>query len=484
MSKASSMGKTAVGGAGWRFAERICAQLVTFVVSTVLARILSPDEYGQIAIVTAFITIANVFVSDGFSAALIQKKEVDSLDYSSVLIGGFGVSIVIYAILFAISPLVASFYNAPILSPVLRVLALRVPLASINSVESAYLSRNMQFRKFFLATIVGTLISGVVGIVMAYRGFGIWALVAQNLTNYTIDILILAIVIRKFPPLKMSFERLKSLFSFGGKILATNLIFQFISQLRTMIIGKKYSTSELSFYTKGQYFPNLIGQNISVPVASVLFPMISKMQGDIQAVKAFVRKSVHFITFVVTPLLLGLAAVSKPLVTVLLTEKWLPCVPFIWYGAIYHSFVVIHSTNLEAVKGIGAGNQVLKYGNIKRAVSIATLLATFWISPEAIAIGLIASALIATCINAYQNKKLFGYTYREQFLDIIPNMLLGWIMCGSVYAIGELLPTTPFVTLVIQILAGVVIYVLLALITRNKSFFAAIKVLKKKTSKA
>ena len=448
----------AVSGTAWRFFERICAQLITFVVSVVLARLLSPNEYGMIAIVTVFVTLANVFVSDGLAAALVQKKEVDLLDFSTVLYGGFILSLVLYAFLFFLAPLVGYFYKLPILTPILRVLLLRIPLAAINCVESAYLSRKLEFRKFFFATLGGTLFSGIVGIIMAYNGFGIWALVGQNLTNYTIDVIVLALVIRRIPPLKISIQRMKALYSFGGKILATNLIFQLINQLRTLIIGKKYSADALSFYTKGLYFPNLIGQNISGPLSAVLFPLLSKKQNNIAEIRSFLRKTIRLLSFITAPLLTGLAAVSTPMVSFLLTEKWLPAVPFIWYGAIYHSFTVLHGTNLEAVKAIGAGDQVLHYGNIKRVIGLATLLCTFWISVEAMAIGLIASAVLCTLVNMYQNKKLFAYGYREQLVDFAPNMLAAWFMCIVVYNVGMILPFGNLKTMIVQICLGVFIY--------------------------
>ncbi|MBP3692296.1 MAG: lipopolysaccharide biosynthesis protein [Clostridia bacterium] len=479
----NSHSSTAISGAAWRFAERIFAQLITFCVSIVLARLLSPDEYGLIAIVTVFITLANICVADGLSASIVQKKQIDSLDYSTVLYGGFVLSLIIYAVLFFCAPLIAKFYNAPILSPVFRVLSLRIPLASINSVEGAYLSRNLQFKKFFWATLGGTAFSGVVGITMAFSGFGIWALVGQNLTNYFIDTIILALVIKKVPPLRFSFTRMKELFSFGGKILVTNLIFQLVSQLRTLIIGKKYSTSDLSFYTKGQYFPNLIGSNISAPLSSVLFPILAKMQSNVNDIKTFLRKSVHLISYTVSPLLIGLAAVSRPLITILLTEKWLPCVNFIWYGAIYHSFTSMHSTNLEAVKAIGAGNQIFKYGNIKRIISIVTLLATFWINVDAIAIGLIASAILCTAVNMYQNKKLFYYSYTEQLIDFLPNMFCTWVMGITVFLLGKALPFSNIITLILQVITGVIIYLALSVITKNKSLNTVIHLIKDKLKK-
>ena len=470
---------TVVVGTAWRFMERICAQVVTFAVSIVLARLLSPDEYGMIALVSVFVTIANVFVSDGLASALIQKKEVDSLDYSTVLYGGLLISILLYLVFFLLSPLVGMFYDMPILTPVLRVLLLRIPLAAINSVEAAYLSRRLEFKKFFWATLGGTLFSGVVGVIMAYNHMGIWSLVGQNLSNYTIDVIILAFVIKKIPPPKISLSRMRVLFSFGGKILATNLVFQLINQLRVLIIGKKYSAASLSFYNEGFRFSNLIGQNIAAPLSSVLFPTLSKMQNDLSEIKAFLRKTIRMLSFVISPMLMGLAAISSSLIPWLLTDKWLPAVPFVWFGAIYNSFTVLHGTNLEAVKAIGAGDQVFKYGNIKRMIGLASLLLTFWISVEAMAVGMILSAVICTLVNVYQNKRLFSYSYREQVHDFGRNMLASWIMCAVTFFVGKRLPFGNFITMIIQICIGIMVYLGLSIVLCKDTLRSIISIMPK-----
>ncbi len=472
-----------ISGVFWRFGERILAQGVSFLVTLVLARLLMPEDYGAISLIMVFISIANIFITDGFCAALIQKKDTDSLDYTTVLIGGFVVSLMLYASCFIAAPFVAKFYDLPILSPTLRVLALRLPIASINSVQVAYVSKKMQFKKFFWSTFLGTMGSAIVGIGMAYTGFGIWALVGQNLFNYTVDTLVLFFVIRRFPKPKFSFSRMKALFSFGYKILIANLLFTFTDHLRTLIIGKFYSSEDLAFYSKGKQFPQLISTNISQPISSVLFPAISSVQNSIDSVRLFLRKSTQMISYIVSPLILGLAAVSYHAVLLILTEKWLPCVPFIWYGAVYYLFPPIHSVNLEAVKAIGRSDQVLKFGIIKRVVSLVTLLATVAFGVEAIACGLIASAVLATFINAYQNKKLFNYCYKEQFFDMAPNISLAVIMSISTYFVGSVLNCHSLIIIIIQVFFGAFIYILLSVIFKNKNFYYVLNILKDKLLK-
>jgi len=461
--------KATIHGFIWRFAERILAQGVSFVVTVILARLLMPSDYAAISLIAVFITIADIFISDGFCAALIQKKDIEDEDYYTVLWGGLVLSGALYFIIFLIAPFVADFYDMPILAPALRVLAIRLIIAAVNSVETAYLSRQLEFKKFFWATFGGTVGSAVVGISMAYAGMGVWSLIAQSLFNYTVDTIILAFMIKK-PRLYFSMKRMKSLFNFGYKILLTNLLFTFVDQLRTLVIGKVYSSDDLAFYEKGKQFPQLFSTTICSPLSAVCFPAMAKIQGDINAVKGFLRKGTQLTSYLVTAMVLGLAAVSRSAVLLFLTEKWLPCVPYIWLGAIYYIFPPIHSFNIEAVKAIGRGDQVLKYGLIKRAVSVGTLLVTVWINVEAIACGLIASALIATCLNAYQNKKLFGYTYKEQISDLVPNIALSVVMCIIVYLIGKWLTLPLILTLFVQVISGVFIIALLSIITKNQCF--------------
>ena len=282
----------------WKFGERISAQFVTLFVSIVLARLLSPSDYGAIALVTIFITIANVFVVNGFGTALIQKKQADNLDFSSVFYVNILFSLFLYAILFILSPYVASFYNMEILCPVMRVLSLRIPIAAINSIQQAYVSRNMMFKKFFFSTLFGTLLSGIVGCVMAYKGFGIWALVGQYLTNTTVDTIVLWFTVRWRPELKFSFSRVKVLLSYGWKLLLSGLLDTGYQQLRSLIIGKKYTSSDLAYYNQGQKYPELVVVNINTSISSVLFPAISQSQDNIEVVKGMTRRAIKVSSFI------------------------------------------------------------------------------------------------------------------------------------------------------------------------------------------
>ena len=413
-------GNAVIKNMSWKFAERLTAQLVTFVVSIVLARILDPSDYGVVAIVTVFITIANVFVSDGLGNALIQKKEVDALDYSSALFFNVGFSSLIYIVLFFVAPLISHFFGTKYeeLTLILRVLSLRIIIAAINSIQQAYVSRNMIFEKFFWATLFGTICSSIVGIWMAYNGYGAWSLVGQYLTNTTVDTIVLSIVLKKKPIWAFSFSRVKVLFDFGIKILGSGLIIAVYTEVRSFIIGKIYSPADLAYYDKAKQFPGLLVNNIVASISAVLFPKMASEQDSVENVKVITKKSIRFTSLLMCPLMLGLLAVSETLVKVLLTEKWLPCVHLLQILCINALWNPIHSANIQATKAIGRSDIILKAEIIKKTIETILLILVMFISVDAIVIGMAINSTMFVIVNAYPNQKLIGYSVKEQKKDL------------------------------------------------------------------
>ena len=313
----------------WKFLERIAAQLVSLIISVILARLLMPEDYGIVALVIIFITIANCFVSEGIPASLIQKKDADNHDFSSVFYFNIVFSIVLYLILFFTAPFITGFFHTDGLTLVLRILGIQILISSVKSVLHAYVSKHLIFKKFFWATLIGTVISGVTGVIMAFNGCGVWSLVAQYLTNTLIDTIILWFVVKWRPIWYFSFKRIGKLFSFGWKLLLESLSNTIVGEIRSVIIGRVYSSSDLAYYNKGQQFPRLIVQNIGVSISSVMFPAVAAVQDDKEKVILLLRKSIRLTSFVIFPLLVGLGTVAKPFITILLTEKWLSVVPFL-----------------------------------------------------------------------------------------------------------------------------------------------------------
>lgn len=468
-----------IQGAFWKFAERIAAQLVSLVVSIILARLLSPAEYGTISLVMVFITIANVFVNSGFGQALIQKKDADSLDFSSVFYFSIGFTVLIYIALFFLAEPISVFYDMPILNPVLRVLAISVPIMGINSVQQAYVARKMQFRLFFYATFIGTAISAVVGILLAYFGFGVWALVAQTLTNNVIDTIVLQLTIKWKITREFSFERIKSLLSYGWKLLLQSLILQIYSSLRSLLIGKFYTTEDLSYYTKGNQFPELISSNIDTGINTALFPVMSKAQDSIERVKAMARKTTNFTSYVMSPILIGFMAVAEPFISMLLTEKWLPCVPYLRICCLILLFRAPQTAILQAIKAVGRSDVVLKVDIPIRVFAIIVLCISLRHSVYVFALSEIAVTLFGTVLYVGVSKQIINYSGREVCFDFLINVFMATVMGTVVFWIGGNLALNSFFVIIIQMICGVVIYIILSILL-NISSFLEIKMMVRK----
>ena len=453
----------------WRFAERCGAQLVTFIVSIVLARILAPEDYGTIALVTVFTTILQVFVDSGLGTALIQKKNADDLDFSSVFYFNFVVCLVLYAAMFMAAPVIAKFYGDVTLTPIIRVISLTIVISGVKGIQQAYVSKNMLFKRFFFSTIGGTIFSAFIGIGLAKAGYGVWALVAQQLSNATVDTVILCITVRWRPRKNFSWERLKGLLSFGWKLLVSSLLDTCYNNLRNLIIGKMYSPSDLAFYNQGDKFPKLIVTNINTSIDSVLLPTMSSAQDDRERVKNMTRRAIKTSTYVMAPLMMGLAFCATPIVKLVLTDKWLPCVPFLRIFCITYMFWPVHTANLNAINAMGRSDWFLRLEIIKKIMGMAILLSTMWFGVMAMAYSLLLSSVLSQIINSWPNRKLLGYGYLEQVRDFAPGILLAVAMGICVYLIGYIsLPT--IVTLGIQILAGATFYIGISAILKLEEF--------------
>lgn len=455
----------------WKFSERISAQLISTFVSIVLARLLDPSHYGVIAIVMIFITIANVFVSDGLGSALIQKKDATETDFFSVLYFNIVFSIILYLGLFSFAPVISEFYgdDYAILTPVLRILGLRIILTSINSVQQAYVSRKMMFKKFFVSTLSGTITSAVIGIYMANNGYGVWALVTQYLVSTIVSTFTLTFTLKKKPKLIFSFSSIKELFPFGIRMLGSGLLITGYQELRAIIIGKVYSTDDLAYYEKGRNFPNLIVTNINTSIGAVLFPKMSSEQHDPAILKSTTRNSIRFTSYIMCPMMLGLAAVSDNFIRLLLTDKWIECVPLLKIFCIIYLFQPIHTANMQAIKALGRSDIYLKLEIIKKTIELIILIIVMRISVKAIVISMAICTSLFILINAYPNVKLLNYSIKEQLSDIIPNVVLSIIMCTITYSIGLFIDHC-LSALIIQITVGIAVYFLLSILSKNNEF--------------
>lgn len=312
--------------------------------------------------------------------------------------------------------------------------------------------------------------AAVVGIWMAYEGYGVWALVAQNLVNKVIDTTVLWFTVKWRPKLLFSIKRLKGLVSYGWKLLASSLLDTVYNNLRQLIIGKLYSSSDLAFYNRGKQFPNFVITNINTSIDSVLFPAMSSQQDDTERVRSMTRRSIKISSYIMWPLMMGLAFTATSIVSLVLTDKWLPCVPFLRIFCFVYVFFPIHTANLNAIKAMGRSDLFLKLEVIKKVIGLIVLVCTMWFGVEAMTYSLLVTNIISQIINAYPNRQLLGYSYIDQIKDILPSIAMALFMGFCILAV-ELLNLGAIATLMTQIVLGIIIYIWLSIIFKVDSFY-------------
>ena len=453
----------------WRLMERGGTYVMNFVVSIILARLLEPSLYGSIALVTAITAILQVFVDSGMANSLIQKKDTDDLDYSSVFYFNLVFCLVLYAGLFLAAPMIGRLYHDMSLVPVVRVLGLTIVVSGVKNVQQAYVAKTMQFRRFFFATLGGTVFSAIVGITLAFLGKGVWALVFQQLLNVTVNTAILWLTVGWRPKPVFSWQRLGRLISYGWKLLVSQLLDTAYLKLYQFIIGLRYSTADLAYYNKGDQFPNLIMENTNASLDSVLLPVLSSEQDDPARVREMTSRAIRVSTYVLMPLMAGLAVCAEPLIRFLLTDKWLPCVPYMQIFCIYYAFWPLHTANLNAIKATGHSGIFLYQEILKKLLETAVLLVTMRYSVMAITWGLLFSGFASVLINAWPNRKLLNYGILQQLRDALPAMLLSLAMGAMIFPVTRTnLPD--LVKLLIMVPAGAAVYVAGSVLFKVESF--------------
>ena len=449
----------------WRLLERFGAKLVTFFVSIILARLLEPTVYGTVALVTVFTTILEVFIDSGLGSALIQKQDADDLDFSSVFYFNVAMCLIMYIGMFVAAPYIAIFYNIPELTLIVRVMSLTLIISGVKNIQYAYISKYMMFKKFFWATLYGTIVSAVFGIIMAYKGFGVWAIVIQPLVNYTIDTIVLWYVVKWRPRFQFSFSRLHSLLSFGWKILVAKLIYTTYNKSRDLIIGKLYSSEDLAFYNRGGSFPTTIVPNMTASIDGVIFPAMANVQNDKIKVRELLKKSIQISSYIVMPLMAGMIACAPAMINVLLTSKWLPCVTFLRMFCTIYAFWPFSVANLNVIRSLGRSEIILKLEILERIFSVVILLTVVRINVFWIGISYVAGEIFSAALCAWPCKKLVDYSLCKQLTDLFP-LILSCTIMSFVVSMIKLLGFSDIVTLVIQVLLGVFVFLMLSAILR------------------
>ena len=479
--KMESSKQKVAGGLFWSYGERIMAQLVSLIVSIVLARLLDPENYGVISIVMIFITFCDAIVTGGFGNAIVQKKDADELDVNTMLCCSVATSILLYIIIFCAAPYIASFYNMPIIRPILRVLGLRLLISGVNSIQRAWIQKRMLFKRFFVSTSFGTIISAVVGISMAYMGKGAWALVGQYLTNSFIDTAVLLITNDWKPRLQFSWKRAKEMLSYGWKVLVTTVVYTIEGDLRSLIIGKKFGSADLAYYDQGKKFPNLLVTNINTSISNVMFPVLSENQNDPTRLKQLCRRAVRIGIYLLSPLLIGLMGVADTFVIAILSEKWAPCIPFLRILTLVFLVRPFTTTCQQSILSVGRSDITLKIEIIVNAVAIGILFYSVFIleSVLGIAIGTLIAELVSMGMFMYYENKIIRYSYKEQLQDLLPSLGLATVM-GVIVYIVHFLPIYKGLALILQVVIGAAFYFAASYVLQFEPFVYLVGMLKEK----
>lgn len=458
----------------WKFLERGSAQLVAFVVSLVLARVLGPSDYGTVSLVLVFTSISLVFVQGGFNTALIQKRSPSELDYSSALVVSLVLASAIYAVLFVAAPVVASFYGDPTVEAVLRVLALILLPGAYNSIQIAYATRNFMFRSLFAANLISAIASGAIGIAMAFAGAGVWALVVQQLGNQAFVCIVLLFTLHWRPRAGFSFDSVGALFGFGGNVLAGNLLVQLFLNLRSLIVGKLYDAATLGLFNRGRQFSTAVMDAVTGSLQEVMLPTFSKAQESPETVLSMVRISVRSSCFVIFPLMFGLSATAHPLVEVLLGGSWSGCVPFLQLFALSYCFQPVQIVSAQAMRGLGDSRTTLKLEFARKVVELTLMAVSIPFGATALAASSVAAGALSCAIALRPNSKVLGYCVLDQLSDLAHPLIGSVVMFVIVTALRHL-GLTSVVTLLLQIAAGVLSYAAVQLVIKDETMLSLIR---------
>ena len=468
-----------VTGFFWQLSQKVLCQVVSFGISVVLARLLLPSDYGVVAICSMFLVLTGIFIGGGLGTALVQKKNADDIDFCTVFYSGLVLSIVVYLAVFFAAPYIAIFFKNEQITAVIRVLALAMPIGTLSGVQNAFVSKQMIFKKFFYSSLIGTIASGAVGLGMALTGFGVWALVGQNLVSTITNTLVLFCIIDWHPKLIFSYERFKQLFSFGWKMAVVNILTTFFYQLKGYVIGYKYSPAQLAYYNRGEGLPGILYNNINGTISDVLFPALSQLQDDKEALKRALSRAMRISSFFLIPALFGLAAISDKLVIIIFSEKWAPSIPFMQVICMISCSDILGMANYQAIKAVGRVDTLLKMELLKRPAMFAILIATMFISPLAIAVGQLVYSILAFVVNAYPNRKYIDYPIWQQMKDVGKNFLISLVMAIIVYLLGTL-GLNMYVSVVLQVVTGALLYYLMSRILNKEDYGYVVNFVKEK----
>lgn len=473
-------------GTLWKLLERFAGRGISLAISVVLARLLTPDDYGLIALTTVFTNLSEILIDAGFGTALIRKKEVDDGDYACVFTISAGISTILYFILFAIAPFAAGYYKRPELTEVLRVMSLVLFIQAFASTRNAYVNRNMQFKLLMKCNTVAAVISGAIGIGCAYAGLGVWALVIQRLVQQTIITLLLFIRLKWRPRFRFNKKKFNELFGFSAGVIGASLVNYVENCVNTLVVGKHYSVADLGYMDKANILPEQISLNSFGAMTNVLLPTVSSYQNDIAKLKLVIRKVVRYTTYIMFPVMLGMLVVSREAIYVIFSEKWLPAVPMMRFICIYYIATPLMLIDVQVFFGLGHSNIRFKT-EIIRMVFILTgvflCCFAFNLDIEYLSMANAIAVSLGTLVTHVEIKKMIGYSFVERLADTYKSLISAIIMCAVVFAVKRILGDIIIpiiIKLIIEVLVGMLSYWILSIIMKIDVYSELLDIIKSK----
>jgi O-antigen/teichoic acid export membrane protein len=465
-----SLGKQTIRGVGWSAVERLSYQGITFLIQIILARHLTPDDYGVVAMLAIFLQVAQVFIDSGFANALIKKQDCTDADYSTVFHYNLGIALILYVILFASSPAIADFYNTQLLVPVMRVLALTLIFNALSIVHQTILVKRVDFKLQSVVTFSSAVVSGAVGIFFACRGLGAWALVIQQILNSILRSVMYIAVVRWMPKLVFSLESFRYLFGYGSKLLASILIDVIYKNIYKLVIGKRFLERDLGYYTKAEEFAIFPSTNAAKIISRVCFPILSRISDDDARLTKVFGSIMRYSSFAVFPMMAGLMAVSEPFIITFLKEPWAPAVPLLRILCLDWMLDFICAMNLNLFYVKGRTDLVLRMQIIKTIIAVSILFITMPFGLVVMCWGRVAYSVISVSMNFHYTKRITGVGFFIQLSDIVPFVLASAVMGASVYFMISQMECSHTIRLVVGILTGTVVYTLISFMFFRKEF--------------
>jgi teichuronic acid exporter len=466
-----SLKQKTISGLFWSFSDNMVSYILNFIIGIILARILVPSEFGIIGMITVFIAVSQSLIDSGFGQALIRKKDASDTDYSTVFYFNLVVGVCLYLILFLSAGPISRFYSEPILIPIIKVFGINIIINSFSVIQRTILIKKVNFKLQTKITFLSSLISGSIGIAMAYKGFGVWSLVWRNIINNSLQSLFLWIFNRWFPSRVFSINSFREMFAFGSKVLVTGLIDTLYKNIYLVVIGKFFTSGDLGYYTRADQFSKLPSQNITHSVQKVSYPVLATLQDDKEKLKAGYKKLITNTMYITFILMLGMAAVAKPMILTLVGEKWLPSVIYLQLLCFSGMLYPLQSLNLNMLNVQGRSDLFLNLEIVKKLLSVPVIVIGIFAGLKVMIIGMVMFSFIAYYINSYYSGKLINYSVKEQFMDILPSFITALLVAVIIYIPSVIFTIKPLLLFTGQLISGLILFILFSWLFKLESYF-------------